>query len=141
MEIDAKGKMNIRLFMNKDYEEVCRWWHQHGEPVPPRSLISDYTYILENKDGTPWVCLSLIAFNTPHIAWSAGLVSNPDIPKEGRKAAVKMLWDHVAEQARKMGYNNLLCIAPNKALEKRYQELGFEVTKTNQTFLVKSLGG
>jgi len=133
--------MKIRLFTADDYNEVCSWWMSHNEPVPPKELISDYTYILETADGVPWICLSLITFNVPWIAWSAGLVSNPKVGSPGRKAAVKTLWDYVADMAKSMGYQNLLCVAPNEKLEARYKDLGFKVTKQNQTFLVKELGG
>ncbi len=130
----------IRPYTERDYPIVCDWWEFHGEPIPPKELIPTSTYILE-KDGLPWVCLSLVMFNTPWIAWSCGLVSNPHISSEGRQDAVRDLWDHVAQIARLMGYKNLLCIAPNEQLEKRYEELGFKVTKKNQTFMVKELGG
>lgn len=129
----------IRLFKDSDYKEICQWWQAAGEPVPPRNLIAPKTYILENSVGIPWICLSLIEFSTPHIAWSAGLVSNPSLTKEGRKAAVKELWDYVAATAKELGYANLLCIAPNERLEKRYAELGFIPTYRNQTFMVKPL--
>jgi len=132
--------MNIRKYTDKDYEMICSWWKFHGEPIPPEELISQFTYILEAPIDKPWLCLSLITFNTPWVAWSAGLVSNPDIRAHGRKEAVKLLWDHVADLAKKMGYKNLLCIAPCESLEKRYAELGFVATKRNQTFMVKSLG-
>lgn len=132
--------MVVRLFKNEDYDEVSGWWKAHNEPVPPRELIPESTYIVETSDGRPWVCLSLIEFNTPWIAWSAGLVSNPEVDYHGRKEAVKELWDTVANVAKAKGYKNLLCIAPNKKLENRYKDLGFEVTKINQTFMVKELG-
>ena len=130
----------IRKYTKEDYKTICNWWESHNEPIPPMSLVSEHTYILENSEGTPWICLSLIAFNTPWIAWSAGLVSNPSVDKAGRKEAVKELWDYIANVAKDMGYTNLLCIAPNEALEKRYEELGFVVTKRNQTFMIKRIG-
>ena len=133
--------MKIRAFRNDDYKDVCRWWVAAGEPIPPRELIPALTYILETEDGVPWVCLSLITFNTLFISWSCGLVSNPEVPKKGRKEAVRQLWDHVAMIAKSAGYKNLLCIAPSEKLEKRYQELGFVPTKRNQTFMVRELGG
>lgn len=132
--------MNIRQYTDSDYSEVCNWWQYHGEPVPPKELISEHTYILEEPHGKPWLCLSLITFNTPWIAWSAGLVSNPDLNCYGRKEAVRDLWDYVANVAKSMGYKNLLCIAPCEALEKRYEQLGFVPTKKNQTFMVRALG-
>ena len=137
-----KGIMlKIRKFKEGDYELVCGWWKHRGEPIPPLELVSRNTYILENEAGTPWVCLTLIGFSTPWIAWSAGLVSNPELPKEGRKEAVKALWDFVADAASDLGYQNLLCMAPNEKLEARYKDLGFTVTKKNMTLLVRELGG
>lgn len=139
---EEKGRsLSIRFYRDSDYEEVARWWSEHKEPVPPKDLIPQTTWIKETEDGRPWVCLSLITFNTPHIAWSAGAVSNPDVDRHGRKEAVQKLWEHVAEFTKRMGYKNLLCIAPNKKLEDRYKDLGFVPTKYNQTFMVKELGG
>jgi hypothetical protein len=83
---------NIRKYNSEtDYEMICIWWGIHDEPIPPPELMTEYTYILENKEGIPWVSLSLMTFNTKWIAWSYGLVSNPDIAPEGRKEAVKQL--------------------------------------------------
>lgn len=130
----------IRVFdATRDYNEVCRWWAEAGEPRPPLEIIPRTTFILENNVSAPWICLSLIQFNVSQVAWSAGLVSNPDLPREGRKEAVKQLWDFVAGYAKNLGYKSLMCVAPRESLEKRYKEMGFMPTYRNQTFMVREL--
>lgn len=128
----------IRKYTINDYIMLCDWWSLSKEPMPPIDLLPEETWILENKDGIPWVCLSLMTFPVPCMAWSMGLVSNPEL-KEGRKEAVQELWDFIADKAKYLGYKNLFCIAPNEALENRYKEIGFMPTLKNVTLMIKSL--
>lgn len=121
-----------------DYNQIAGWWRDSGEAPPPRELIPEDTYVLENDKGVPWICLSLILFNVPW-AWSIGLVSNPNLPKEGRRDAVKHLWDFVARLAKVKGAKYLYCQAPNEKLEARYKEMGFTVTKKNVSLMLKEL--
>jgi hypothetical protein len=131
--------MGIRYLRAEEYEEICKWWAAAGEPVPPREVIPAETFILENSEGVPWVCLSLMGFSTKWAAWSIGLVSNPSLPRAGRKKAVQTLWDFVGLRAKELGYKNLFCVAPNKKLEKRYHEVGFQTTLQDVSLMMKVL--
>lgn len=131
--------MKIRDYKDSDYIEVASWWKTAGEPLPPPEAIPKQTYIMENETGIPWICLSLVGLTHPHVAWIMGLVSNPGIPDVNRAHAVNELWGHVENIAKQQGYENLFCIAPNWALEKRYESLGFKVTKRNVSMMIKEL--
>lgn len=131
--------MKIRNFTEKDLSLICSWWNAAGEPIPEQlEYFPPDTYILENEHGVPWVCLSLVPLHKPVVAWSMGLVSNPDL-KEHRREAVKELWSFVANEAKRRGYKSLFCVAPNEFLEKRYQELGFISFKKNTTLMFKEI--
>lgn len=127
----------IRLIRKEEKEMIVRWWSSNDANAT-EEMIPDETYVMES-DGTPWVAIGLVGLIGTDVAWTMGLISNPFFKKDGRKEAVNELWKSVMHIAKSKGYKNVMCVAPNKKLEKRYEELGFNPDIKNATIMIKNL--
>ena len=130
---------NIRKYQSSDYDMICSWWKANKMPYPAKDFLPSTTYVLCNEAGLPWVSVALIVTNTSYIAWLELLIANPELTKEGRKQACAALLTHMIHVAKDLGYKNLLCLAPNKPLERYYNDLGFKTELPNSSMLVMQL--
>lgn len=131
--------MNVRHFKSSEYELIKSWWVARNEPPPgPDEMPEESTFVLE-KDGVPWISVSLFLTNTS-ICWVDNLIANPLLPGgEERKRAVVWLEEFIESSARVRGYKKLWCMAHKEPLAIRYNELGYEETCENIKTFVKEL--
>jgi hypothetical protein len=125
--------ITIRPYKETDFQTIQKW-----SPRIWKSLFPDTTYIAE-IDGVPSVCLCLYLMNSPDACMVENLFSDPTQKGPARKEAVNLLFKHLEEVAKSLGYKTLVLFSYEDKLKLRYEEIGYVRTVDNVTTYAKSL--
>jgi N-acetylglutamate synthase-like GNAT family acetyltransferase len=128
--------MNIRPYKNEDYEKVGSWWAvTTGEIISPSLYSKDWSYVVE-KDNKPVACVSLFLTNCPEVSYFNALVGDPS--SDYRAEAVEVLLNELEDEARVLGFKNVVLFAENDKMVNYYEAKNFKKIKV-LTYLRKEL--
>lgn len=133
--------ITIRQAKQKDLANINHWWSKSpwGQvPAITKAHLSETSYLAE-YEGIPAACLFLIMTNIKEWALLENFVANPALQGEPRKNVINRLVEHAEDEARKMGYNKVICLAPNDKLLARYTELGYTAGPLKLVAMAKEL--
>lgn len=134
--------IEIRNFKRSEFETVVSWWNKANEQPPVIGMMPEDTTFIAEINGRPSLCVTLYLTNSKEICYVENFVGNPDVNKNKRKEAAKILSDYIAVFAGQLGYKRMMCMCYKEPLVKRYQELGYTPTLNGvTTFIRPTLGG
>lgn len=108
--------MNIRKYKKEDFDTIQNWYQGHNEwPVTPELFTEDSSFILENEEGTPWLCWILYLTNCKEMCWLEGLISNPEL-KVGRREAVVEFHKYIENFAKEQGYKKIFAMSASEKI-------------------------
>ncbi len=126
----------LRNLQSHEVASVINWYG--NEPSPTSDMMPlESTFICEISK-VPALCVTLYLTNSS-VAYIELFIGNPDIKGPLRREAAQALVNHFQRFAREKGYTKLLCLAPNEALRRYYQKLGYTPTIDNVSVLLKEL--
>jgi hypothetical protein len=130
--------VNLRTYQPSDFETLRKWWEARGAFGLKPEFLPETTYILE-YEGRPAFSISLVLTNVKGYAYLENFVSDPSLTGDIRKSLSADMVAYAESVAHFMGYERLICIAPNAKLEARYSELGYQVSLPSVSTLVKEI--
>jgi hypothetical protein len=132
-------KYLIRNYEDCDFQMIKSWWDAADVQAPNRALMPKETTFILELDGKPVMTLALFITNSFGMAYIENFVAAPDFKSSVRKKASKVLFDHILNFAKKLGYHRVCMFAYNDKLANRYTELGMNKTLNNVTTFAKEL--
>lgn len=115
--------MKCRRALATDYDEICRWWKEHGWDAVPMHLLPTGFVITDNEELVAAGFL-YIASNAP-VGYFEYVVTNPDNTPKKSFASLSLLFEEVMKFVE---YNLIqVCFARIKSngLIKMYERHGF----------------
>lgn len=124
---------------SQDFSMLESWWLHNNTKIWKTALPKESTFIAEyNNKPIASICIYLM--NSPDAAMVENLIGNPDPElKEHRKEAVDLLFKHVEEVAKSLGYTTLVLFSYEDKLKDRYSNLGYTKTLENVTTFSKKI--
>jgi hypothetical protein len=131
-------KIEIRNYVERtDFEMISRWLSLWNQPVGNKDFYPKTTYVA-TVDGVPVLTGCLYLTNCKNAAMMENIIGDPNKPKE-RKAALSKLFDHIAKEAKRLGYKYIVSMVLEPKLIANYEKHGFAVTARNYTSVSKKL--
>jgi len=118
---------------DEHYGIIEKWWIASRSYPPKREHLSA-TGILVEADGKP-ACVGFIYRTDSKICIFEFVVSNPEIGKEQRDAALTFLIESAKEWAKSNGFTLIYCSIGIQKYINRLEESGFIKADTNQTHI------
>lgn len=131
--------IGIREYTQADFETIKSWWEGVKMYGFSESFIPEESTYIALWRGEPIASISLVKTNVKEYAWLENLIGNPEMDGGEREYAVSSLVKYVESKAKSLGYEKLLCIAPNGKLSNRYLEMGYVPSLSSVTIQVKEL--
>lgn len=125
---------------NKDahYDLLRAWWEGHKWPAIPAEVLPPTGYVAFTEDSG--ACLAAFVYTTDSpLAWAEWFISNPSSTKQDRAEAMQAVLISLEMTAKKQGKSTMFVATQNPGLINNLTRLGYNVTDTAQTHLVKSL--
>ena len=130
-QTDSRYRLVTRLFdYSQDYDIIQQWWEAHGSFAPRPEHLSSTGVIIEADDP----CCAGWLYNTDSkICVFEFVVSNPNIDKQLRDAALTLLVETIKDIARQRGYTLIYSSVKGEKYIKRLENAGFVVADNGQT--------
>lgn len=123
--------MLIRSFnLAKDYATIQQWWEQHGSFAPRPEHLSTTGIIIEADNP---LCAGWLYNTDSKICVFEFVVSNPNVSKELRDAALTLLIEEIKKIASDRGYRLIYSSVKGMKYINRLQAAGFVVADEGQT--------
>lgn len=129
--------MNIRRYTYKDFETVQSWATGYDVGVFQPSMFPPSTYIVESE-GKAMAMLSLITTNSDR-AYLEYALGNPEAEGHARRFCFTKLVQYMEDLAKGLGYDKVVCLAPNEALSDYYSTFGYSPNRPGLTLMVKEI--
>lgn len=124
--------MTSRLYCGKDYQALRGWWHGHGQPSVPKSVLPECgVVVVEGKKRLAAVWLYMD--NTRAIGWLAWLVTNPGISPMLAAKAIKEALGASEAVARSQNRKLLFTMTERASLGRLFQREGFVPNHSGMT--------
>lgn len=121
----------IRLFdLNRDYATIQEWWKLHGSFAPKPQHLSSTGLIIEADNP---LCAGWLYNTDSKICIFEFVVSNPNVSKELRDAALTLLIEEIKKLASNRGYELIYSSVKGMKYINRLQVAGFVVADDDQT--------
>lgn len=129
--------MKKRYITPEDYKELCEWWVAWGwQPFPQDGLPP--TGIMIEKDGAN-LCAVWIYKTDANVCYVENYISDKSASGEDRNAALDMLMDAVAEEAKAMGFKFAMSGVKHNGLARRLEKHGFIRSDEGMTHYIRIL--
>ena len=125
--------MNIQLVNKENYNILVDWWKGHAWTPIPYDMLPKVGFIVNDS-----VAGFLYATDSSMcvIEW---IVSDPKSDKNLRKESIKILLDHLCNEAKKLGFICCFTYTKNKGLIQKLQENNFIKTDEDMIHFIRSL--
>lgn len=127
----------VKIIEEEDYQTCCKWWAHHGWTPLPKSFLPKRGYIAF-IDDVPVFAGWLFKDETAQWAMFEWMVTNPEVHGESRASGFKALCDKVFEVCAELEVKHLMTSTNNDGLEKRLNQVGFEVSDPNMRFMIRN---
>lgn len=127
----------IRDFNNSDYNTVANWLYSWGIKEWDSDVLPETSYIVEYKEK-PILFGSFYKTNSKSLGLMENFVGDREMKKE-RRLAVKILIEHIENEAKKCGCKALLGYLSEEKLKPIYAEFGFSVSSKNFWSIAKAI--
>lgn len=132
--------MQVRLFEEKDYPEVCRWWNSRQWPAMTLRYLPKTGHIA--YDGETLLAVAWLYFDTScPFSWMDWLVTNPDIPSKQAVKAVHAVVDTLALAAKAHKAELMMTATNRNSLIRFLEKKDFKQSDKNVTLMFKALAG
>lgn len=128
---------SIRSYQDRDHEMLTSWWHEARETAPGKSLMPATSWILE-IEGIPALSISLITTNVKGLCYLENFIGNPNLPSL-RKGCSQIIVDHAINEAKKLGFERVICFSYKDKVGKHYEKLGMTPTLSGLSSYVKEI--
>lgn len=136
------SQFEYRLLKEEDYDQLVEWWKWHRFPVPERELLPNNgcSGVMVSLDGINCCAGFIYLTNSPIVAWSEYIVSNPKIKdKEKREESLLFLIETISLLAKKSGCRLLFTTLNHESLKEKYIKSGFQIASKNTVEMIKAL--
>lgn len=123
--------LQLKLFEEKDYPEVCRWWTTQDWPLLPLEALGDIGMIAWN-DAVP-LAAGWLYMMTKYWCLIEWMVVNPDAPMKDRKLGLELILDRLKSEGQSFGAKAVFSSLRSNGLIRMYKKHGFSVTETGMT--------
>lgn len=134
--------MNVILEVydrEKHYDMVVQWWCDHGWTAVPHFFLPKLGIVAYTQQGEPIAAWWMYLDNSCPVAIAEWLVSNPKIGSRVLIGAIWAIWEIFEQRAREMGYQVVITTSRVHGLISVLEKIGFRVTDSGMTHLVKKL--
>ena len=133
----ASSELKLRYYESeRDYPTVCEWWRAWDWPPIDQEILPEIGIVSE-IDGVPAFCAWLYRTDSK-MAWIGFPISNREVRKKERCAAIDAAIAALRELARTHGYTAFSAITNSKNLGARYEHAGMNAYDKNIThYLVR----
>jgi len=128
---------NIRRYTASDFEMLQSWAKGYGVETFTREMLPHTTYIASYEDR-PMISLSLIATNADR-AYLEYALGDPALMGPLRRQLFRDLVQYVETEARRLGFQKVICLAPNSKLGSYYSSFGYVPNLLGLSLMVKEL--
>lgn len=116
--------LTVRAFdMDRDYEQMGSWHVSWKWPVLPKEMLSKRGYIVSRGNVDLYSCF--LYETDSALSWIEWFVGNKKTTKDQRKDAKKFLINHVAEEAKSLGFKALYTSVKESVLLNDLKDCGF----------------
>lgn len=119
--------------MAVDYATLKRWWEAHDWKPLPRDCLPSIGSIAGG------ICAGFLYRTDSKLALIEYIISDPSSSKKDRKEAVRLVIEDLTDKATDLGYIAIYTSTTSPSLINHYKNVGFKVTDTNITSLVRSI--
>ena len=132
-------QITLTTFNKEDHLPIMAMWSaKRSRPLMDADLIPNHGWIAYNETKMPVGAATLLRIDTPY-AIINNLVTNPDAPGQEREAAINMIIEALANDAKEFGCK-IVGYGTNVAkMVPRCENLGFTVYDSNITVLGRKL--
>ena len=128
---DIINRLVTRSFeLTKDYDIIQQWWTLHGSFAPKPQHLSSTGIIIEADDP---LCAGWLYNTDPKICVFEFVVSNPNVSKDLRDAALTLLIEEIKKLAFQRGYELIYSSVKGMKYINRLQAAGFIIADEDQT--------
>lgn len=135
--------MNVRLYKkSEDLSIILNWYRSRKQIEPYANMFTEEsTFILENEDKRPIMCVSVYLTNSKEIALLEHLICDPDFKGYLRNVAIKMITNHAERFTKELGYKRLITLINKESLKNKYASYGYKENSFDLSLFVKELSG
>lgn len=135
----TRYKLVTRSFdLTKDYAIIQQWWTAHGSFAPKPEHLSSTGIIIEADIP---LCAGWLYNTDSKICVFEFVVSNPNVEKHLRDAALTLLIEEIKKLASNRGYELIYSSVKGMKYINRLQAAGFVVADEGQTHCFCAMGG
>lgn len=114
-----------------------RWHEAHSWPLLAADFWPKTGVIISNGDND--LAAAFLYRTDSPICWIENIISNPRSAKMERRAAIDMLIDTLAAEAKNSGFKAVLCMTEHRRLMQAFEEAGFTELPGNMTGFMREL--
>ena len=131
---------NIRKFESiQDTHEVLSWYEHYDIPCEWINTMPENTSYLLEIDGKPGIAACLLLTKCQKLAFIENAIGNPELEGPKRAEGLQVLFKHLEDEAKNMGYKVVLILAEENKLKSKYINMGYAEAMHNVTVLSKLL--
>lgn len=128
---NSECRLVTRAFdLSKDYGIIQEWWKQHGSFAPKPEHLSSTGLLIEADDP---LCAGWLYNTDSKICVFEFVVSNPNVNKDLRDAALTLLIEEIKKLACQRGYELIYSSVKGIKYISRLQAAGFVIADEDQT--------
>lgn len=95
----------LDVYCEQDYEILKKWFCDHNWAIPPKDQIPSTSFLIYN--GPQPIGFSSFYKTNSSIAVMGNTITDKKIPKDLRHKALKIIYDHVIDVMKEMGFKTL----------------------------------
>ena len=130
--------MKIIPFKKSYYEEVSKWWVEHGWPPVHEDMLSFDGYVVVDENGEKILCGWLVKTNgmTALLEW---IISNPKFMGKKVYKSLTILEKHIYSMASNLGYKKIMTLLEHDGLEKFFNKNNWKTGDKKLSILIKEV--
>ena len=129
--------MNIRVYEDKDYPMITKWWEAQGWPILPEAALPAVGFIVEEDEVG--LCAGFVYRTDSAFALFEWIVGNPEADKDKRREGLDLLIKTASLYIKEEGFSLVLTMTKHPSFITRLENHGFQETDHGMTHLVKGV--
>lgn len=127
----------VRLLLEEDYVELCKWWQENRFPVPSQDMLPDNGAcgVMVYKDEIN-VAAGFLYFTNSKITWIEFIVANFQYKNKDRAEAIQMVIENLTEIARRKGFKAVFSSLKKDTLMKHFEACGYSKGSCNASEMI-----